>query len=236
MLRYIKFVEACQLKDNVIGIERHHILPKCIFPNFKSLKENAWNCAKLTYRQHYIAHWILTKVFVDAKFKAKMCKAFWALARISKDHYYREITSKMYEKAKEANSYAMKISNPMKNEIHVNTMKEGWKNFLNTERGVEYRKRRSLEQMGKCNITDDGMKRLRNRWLGIKRGPQTDKHKLNNIISNSRGLYVTPFGEFYNPSEAERSENNIEKISRYLIDKFCKEQTEFWKFIPKIPN
>lgn len=41
---------------------KHHILPKSKnlpFTNYKNFKENPWNCATLTHKNHYIAHWLL---------------------------------------------------------------------------------------------------------------------------------------------------------------------------------
>jgi hypothetical protein len=45
------------------GNENHHILPKKLFPEFKNFNKNNWNCARLPYRDHYIAHYLLCKVF-----------------------------------------------------------------------------------------------------------------------------------------------------------------------------
>lgn len=40
--------------------QRHHILPRCLFPEYKSLK-NSWNIVILTNEDHYIAHYLLAK-------------------------------------------------------------------------------------------------------------------------------------------------------------------------------
>jgi hypothetical protein len=65
--RYIIFIESCQRKNvDCDGcIEKHHICPKAedMFPEYASFRKNPWNCAKLTARQHFIAHIILWKVF-----------------------------------------------------------------------------------------------------------------------------------------------------------------------------
>ncbi len=45
----------------------HHILPKSIFPEFKSLKINKWNSTHLTHDKHYIAHSILAKAIYNNK-------------------------------------------------------------------------------------------------------------------------------------------------------------------------
>lgn len=40
--------------------QRHHILPKCLFPEYTSFK-NSWNIVILTNEDHYIAHYLLAK-------------------------------------------------------------------------------------------------------------------------------------------------------------------------------
>ncbi len=41
--------------------EAHHILPKSIFKDYKSFKDNPWNRVYLTYKNHYLAHILLAK-------------------------------------------------------------------------------------------------------------------------------------------------------------------------------
>lgn len=65
--RYIRFITACQAKNIEYQgyTELHHICPKAedMFPEFSSFSDNPWNCAKLTARQHYIAHLMLYKIY-----------------------------------------------------------------------------------------------------------------------------------------------------------------------------
>jgi len=76
--RYIKFIRAC-LDQNVTTTyhEAHHILPKSIYPQYKSFRKCPWNKALLTGRQHYIAHWMLARAF-----GGKMWIAFNAMCNI----------------------------------------------------------------------------------------------------------------------------------------------------------
>lgn len=65
--RYYKFVIACGVKNTnlISGFHKHHILPKAkhFFPEYASFAKYPWNCAKLTYEQHILAHWILAKAY-----------------------------------------------------------------------------------------------------------------------------------------------------------------------------
>lgn len=79
-LRYILFcliVNSKKTKD--IKIERHHILPRSLFPAYIDLKTNPWNEAKLTPRQHHIAHRLLAKCFTTS-----MPVAFYNMQQIGK--------------------------------------------------------------------------------------------------------------------------------------------------------
>lgn len=221
--RYVRFILNCQRTNvGLKNYETHHICPKGkhMFPEFKNLKENHWNAVNLTYRQHYIAHWILSKVYNTGDARSSAQKAFWYMTiRLSINEHRH---SRIYEYAKLANSQAMRQNNPMKSEETKAKMKEGRKRFLESDKGYEYRKIRSAQQTGVNNITEKGYESLRNRWLGVKR-PKSEAHISNNRIAQSKGIWKTPFGQYYSPGEGERCENNIEKLSRYIIDKKCRE-------------
>ena len=58
--RYIKFIDSIP-KDRVLEYkEEHHILPKALFPEY--IKEK-WNLINLTPREHFIAHWMLARIY-----------------------------------------------------------------------------------------------------------------------------------------------------------------------------
>lgn len=65
--RYIKFINSRKLRiiKETEKTEIHHILPKAkdMFFEYKNLKKFDWNGAKLTLREHYIAHLLLHKIF-----------------------------------------------------------------------------------------------------------------------------------------------------------------------------
>lgn len=66
--RYVKFIFMCikanetDLTDDVYT-ENHHILPKAknFWPQYHSFRDHHWNKSVLTARQHFIAHWLLSK-------------------------------------------------------------------------------------------------------------------------------------------------------------------------------
>lgn len=79
--RYINFIFACMEKNCTLPkstyTERHHILPKAntLFPEYKNLKKNLWNKARLTPEQHFVAHHILWKAC--GKFMAYAFTRMW---------------------------------------------------------------------------------------------------------------------------------------------------------------
>jgi hypothetical protein len=65
--RYLCFIFACTSSNTGEGVhENHHILPKSIWPEFSSFKDYPDNCARLTSRQHFIAHCMLLKCFTGS--------------------------------------------------------------------------------------------------------------------------------------------------------------------------
>lgn len=232
--RYIKFISYFLSKEytHETYTEKHHILPKSIYKEYKNFTLYPHNCVKLPHRAHFIAHKILSKCFRDITPAAKMHKAFWRMVSCSKLGE-RIITSKMYEDACKSNSVAMKINNPMHSDNTKEKMKASWKKFMLSEKGQQHSKFCSDRQTGVCNISEDGFKRLSDRWLGVKR-PKTQEHIINHRKSLSNGIFVTPWGNFYSPQNAADHENNLAHLSRHLINKFCKEQINDFNFIPKI--
>ena len=91
--RYVKFIEACKhTNDYSKGIyEEHHICPKAkdMFPEYSSFRKNPWNIVKLTPRQHFIAHWILSKAYPNI-FSNQA-----ALSIIKKDYENRHLIGRL---------------------------------------------------------------------------------------------------------------------------------------------
>ena len=70
--------------------EKHHIVPKCMGGS-----DHQSNIAVLTAREHYIAHWLLTKIYPDD------WKLYFAFFQMVKSHHHgRNINSRQFEKAR----------------------------------------------------------------------------------------------------------------------------------------
>lgn len=88
--------------NSLIGyVEGHHILPKCICSTPGQLS-NLDNYAYLTAREHFVCHWLLTKMFLDKQTYYKMENALSRFMQNSSGK--RILTSRQYSRARLASS------------------------------------------------------------------------------------------------------------------------------------
>lgn len=81
--RYNNFIDSLRNQEVVGYVERHHIIPKSLGgTNSKA------NLIKLTPRQHYIAYWMLWKIYGGS-----MTRAFFLMSHEDRKH---KINSKTY--------------------------------------------------------------------------------------------------------------------------------------------
>lgn len=67
---YDQIIERARIRELLEYTERHHIIPKCMGGcNSKN------NIVRLTYREHFICHWLLCKIYpTEMKIKAAFAK------------------------------------------------------------------------------------------------------------------------------------------------------------------
>lgn len=69
-----EYIKICNTEINVVYLERHHILPKHDFVDFENLDVFKWNCSKLSYRNHCLAHyWYAKCVDTENAWLSAMC-------------------------------------------------------------------------------------------------------------------------------------------------------------------
>ncbi len=103
--RYINFVTSGNITNTFT--EKHHILPKSIFPMYKDFTIHKWNLSNLPLRNHFIAHIMLHYIF-----GGKMTYALYHMLGQRYDYYKKcdnhldeliisnTYKSKYYEEAK----------------------------------------------------------------------------------------------------------------------------------------
>lgn len=127
--RYIKFIESRKNRSINQDFEKHHILPKSLGGS-----DEISNIIKLTYREHFIAHWLLWKAYQNDK----MTHAFWYMTQ-RKMH---RLSSKIYESLKLSRLEILK----------GNTNASG-------KRSTETKLKMSLAQLNTSNHATRGKKR-----------------------------------------------------------------------------
>jgi uncharacterized protein YdiU (UPF0061 family) len=107
---YTNLMKSRQLQrgsNRQIGYELHHILPASLGGT-----DDKSNLVLLTYREHYVAHWLLTKIYPR---EPKMHYGFLCMLR--DPHSNRKLTSRMVETIKnnfsQFKKWHSKIKNPM---------------------------------------------------------------------------------------------------------------------------
>ena len=94
--RYIRFIQQCQQnnKKSSTKTHRHHICPRAkdMFPEYESFSKNKWNMARLTPRQHFIAHIMLWKAYPNV---SSQFNAVWQM----KHRNNEQMNSRLYESA-----------------------------------------------------------------------------------------------------------------------------------------
>lgn len=154
--RYIKFITACN-GTATDYIERHHICPKAFFPEYADLRSHKWNCAKLTARQHFIAHWMLAKAYGGAMwYGLKMMMVH------NKGHEREclKMTSALYEKMRV--EFSAHHSQNLKGRTRGKHSAESIEKMREAKRGANnpnYGRPNSDEQKAKISAANKGLKR-----------------------------------------------------------------------------
>jgi len=134
--------------------EEHHIIPRCLGGT-----DDKDNLVKLTAKEHFICHLLLTKMYEYGTIEYyKMCNAFLMMLVTSKDHQNnRYITSRKYEKLKVSFSERMSLLQSGKNNSqhgtiwasnkklkkckkisNISDLKDGWVKGRITDWSVDY--------------------------------------------------------------------------------------------------
>jgi|AntAceMinimDraft_13_1070369.scaffolds.fasta_scaffold37044_3 hypothetical protein len=165
--------------------EKHHILPRCLGGS-----DSNDNLTKLTAREHYLAHYLLTKMCPR---DYKLLHAFASMSRVSPNHQ-RTHMSRHYEKMTAARSLAMKINNPA-NGVAWNsgTAGQGHKSLRKTDI-TDWEKKAASERMKKNNPNASGDQNKKTTYVYSVDG--TESFEFNSLteaekfISNHTGKLI----------------------------------------------
>jgi hypothetical protein len=95
---YYNIIDSAQARNlprKTAGTEIHHIMPKCMGG------ERGNNLVVLTTREHFICHWLLTKMVSATKHKWQMWNAFGCMLWMVSDKHKRyKVSSHLYAQLK----------------------------------------------------------------------------------------------------------------------------------------
>ena len=158
--------------------ERHHIIPKSLGGN-----NDVNNLVKLTAREHFICHWLLTKMLPEGKDRWRMMYAFYSFTRMNINHNREKITGIKYEILKRNLSQA--------------------KSKFNLGNQYNKGKTRSKEAIEKWKNSRKGYKQSNS--AKIKQS-KTMKQK---YASGNHPLQGLTYEEKYGPEEAQARRNKL---------------------------
>jgi hypothetical protein len=158
---YTQIIDSSHNPSNHEYYEKHHIIPKSMGGS-----NYITNIAKLSARQHYICHWLLTKC-VKKQHKFKMIAAFH---RMNNKRSKCRINSKAYEVNKKNFSIAMS---------------EFQKNYIKTPEHLE---KIASKKRGKP-LSDNLRKNLSIIKIGVKLSIEHKANISKGLLGNVRGSY-----------------------------------------------
>jgi hypothetical protein len=119
---YYNIIQHAQARILPLDVyfEKHHVIPRSLGGNNKQL-----NIAKLTPKEHFICHLLLTKMTIGNDMY-KMQHALWMLTNVKKIGKGRYTpTSRMYDYVRKCHNEAMKLSWTIdKRQQHSETLKK----------------------------------------------------------------------------------------------------------------
>jgi hypothetical protein len=222
--RYLKFIKKFSNQIAIKGeTEVHHIYPKSsdLFPEYKSFKINPWNKINLTYRQHFIAHYMLLKTYPSSK----QIYAFWAMCNKQsptdniRNRDYK-VTSRIFESTKKLVSKKVSENNknrknPTKSKQKLNMVAcyDNNKNYLEVTK-QEFNNREDLYGVNK--FIDRSYMQTEKYKNSLKGKHKNKIHILNQITGDRK---------FINRSELNKFKElgYIEKLITYDRTKYLKE-------------
>jgi len=144
--------------------ERHHILPESL-----GGPDTADNLVDLTAREHFVCHWLLTKIYPTGEEHWKMLNALRMMRaeNPNQKRYQTKITGRVYAKLKEEYSKLQSIK--------VSGKGNGFYGKHHTEEA----KRRIKEANTGNQITDEQRAKLIASKLGKKRAPFSEEWRAN---------------------------------------------------------
>lgn len=216
---YFSLIEKAKQQTIDGYCEKHHIVPKCL-----GGLDTPENLVKLTARQHFIAHLLLTKMS-KGKIKYKLYSAYSKMFCVSKDTKRYLPTSRFYEYSKKLLSESLKNDNP----CHWEGVKEKMINnhWNKSEKADEVRQKISKSKIGvKLNLSKEQVQNRSMVHLAEKNGMfgKTHTKDVKNILANLRSKTFKMINVFTNEEITFKNSKQYfgENKKRYVLFNNCR--------------
>ena len=165
------------------GDERHHIVPRSLGGG-----DEKSNIAFITAREHFICHWLLTKIYPTGEEHWKMINAFRMMRaeNPNQQRYKTRITSRVYENLKKEYSALQS-----KRKSGINNPMYGDK-FFRSELGKQ-RQREAVSGKNNGAKQDQARKKITESKQGKKRQPFSDEW-IANLAKSKQGKNNPRYG------------------------------------------
>ena len=141
--------------------EKHHIIPRSLGGD-----DNSANLVNLTAREHFICHWLLSKIHIgEAKHKMLHALRMLRAEKIGQTRYNTKITARVYANLKE--EYAL---------LQSKKLKGSGNGFYGKHHTAEAKELIRQKNLGN-KITDEQRSKISASQLGKKRKPFSDEWK-----------------------------------------------------------
>ena len=215
---------------NYVYYERHHILPRAIFPEYANMNKSKDNIVLLTAREHYVVHLLLTKM-TSGPNRYKMGRALYMFKgrnTITPDSI--KMNSRHHQKI--IDSLDLKHSEETKKRISkTNT---GKKRSEETKRKMSEDRSGANNKMRGRPLSKDHKEKISKSKSGERNGMfgKTMSEDVRRKISNtmSHGLYITPWGAFNSTRVAASHPDSLYTRNTILLK--CNAEVEGYRFIP----
>jgi len=177
-LWYNAIIERAQTRVIDGYHEKHHIQPRSLGGS-----NDKDNLVDLTAREHFICHWLLTKIYTGEA-KSKMIYALNGMKRSNEfaQRYQTDITSRVYENLKKefsmVHSATMKGRTPWNKGIPIteNQRSKNRKSALGKKHTDIAKSRISEAQIGRKR-SEETKEKIRNALKGRPKGPMSEEGK-----------------------------------------------------------
>lgn len=188
--------------------EMHHIIPKSLGGS-----DCAENLVRLTAREHFICHWLLTKMTINEN-RYRMLYAFQMMIFVSGKTQERYVNARAYQTLKEEISIAR--SHRQKGKRHSQETKDKI-SLSNTG------KKRTVEQLERIRGKYKGSKSpLYKKKKSLEHTKKIQKAKEGKNNPNWEGYYVTPWGTFDSLKKAIFEAPIPNSLERATLRRWCR--------------